>query len=213
MHMPDRVLDPVIWVAADVAAVSLVGFTVRRVQKRLEPSDVPLMGVMAAFIFAAQMVNFPVAAGVSGHLVGAALAGILLGLGPAVLIMTTVLLVQCFLYQDGGVLALGANVINMALVGPAVGVGAYAALSRGVGTPSRRMAAAFAAAWAAVVAGALAVSAELVLSGYDWRLVIVPAVGWHALIGVGEGAVTVAALQLVWRTRPDLAPARGEVAA
>lgn len=201
------------WLAADVAAASLVGLTVRRVQRRLEPTDVPLMGVMAAFIFAAQMVNFPVAAGVSGHLVGAALAGILLGLGPAVLVITTVLLVQCLLYQDGGVLALGANVVNMALLGPAVGVGVYAALSHGGRSQPRCAAAAFVAAWVAVVAGAAAVSLELVLSGYDWRLVVVPAVGWHALIGVGEGVVTVAALQLVWRTRPDLAPVRSEVAA
>jgi len=207
MHMPDRVLDPVVWATADAASAGLVMLAVRRTQRKLDPQDVPLMGVTCAFIFAGQMVNFPVAPMVSGHLLGGALAAILLGLGPAVLIMTTVLVAQCFLFADGGVWALGANVLNMALVAPAVALVVYRLLVGREDRSRRNMTAAFAAAWASVVASAACACLELLMSGYSVALVP-PALGWHGLIGIGEGLITVAALRTVWSTRPDLQPRR-----
>jgi len=203
--MPDRVLDPSVWAALDVASAGVVALAARKTGRRLDPKDVPLMGVMTAAIFAGQMVNFPVGFGVSGHLVGAALAAILMGVGPAMLMMTTVLILQCLLFGDGGLLALGTNVMNMGIIAPGVAALMYRALR---GTRVGSAVSSFVAGWISVVVASASAAAELCFSGFPVEGVVWPILGWHALIGVGEGLVTVAALQLVWRTRPDLAPAR-----
>lgn len=200
MHIPDGYLSLPVWGTLDVVSVGTVGLAVRRVNRSLTPERIPLMGVTAAFIFAAQMINFPVAVGTSGHLLGACLAGILLGPWAAILVMTTVFGVQCLLLQDGGLLALGANLFNMGVLGAVLGSGLYAALRRvapGAAWP------AVAAAWVSVMAGALATAIELWVSGAGSAAVLFPAMlGVHALIGIGEGAITLAALNLVMRTRP-----------
>jgi cobalt/nickel transport system permease protein len=161
------------------------------------------MGVMAAFIFAAQMINFPVAGGTSGHLIGGALAAIALGPWAAMLVMAAVVGVQALLFQDGGLLALGANVLNMGVVPAAIGYGLY----RGAAGAARpvRLAVAGTAAWLSVVGAALLTALQLWLSGASSLTLVVPAMlGVHALIGVGEALITVAALSFVLRTRPDL---------
>src|SRR2546422_7604656 len=116
MHIPDGFLDPKTALAS--GALSAVGLTIalRDARRRLPARKVPLMGLSAAFVFAAQMLNFPVAAGTSGHLIGGVLAAVLLGPSAAAVVLTSVLIVQCFVFGDGGVLALGANVFNMGIV-------------------------------------------------------------------------------------------------
>src|SRR5450432_1822955 len=117
MHIPDGFLSTPVWTTLDALAVPAVVLTVRRAQRGFEESKVPLLGVMGAFVFAAQMINFPVAIGTSSHLVGAALLAYTLGPWAASLVMTAILAIQAFVFQDGGIMALGANLLNMALVG------------------------------------------------------------------------------------------------
>ena len=161
------------------------------------------MGVMAAFIFAAQMINFPVAGGTSGHLLGGAFAAIMLGPWAGMLVMTAVIAVQGLLFQDGGLVVMGANILNMGLLTAAVGYGLY----RSVLGKSRttKLAVAGVAAWLSVMTGALATSLQLWLSGTAHLEIVVPAMlTVHALIGFGEALITVAALTFILRTRPDL---------
>src|SRR6266446_7926013 len=121
MHIPDGFLSTPVWAALDVAAAPAAGYVVRRAQREFEEKKVPLLGVMGAFVFAAQMINFPVGPGTSGHLVGSALLSYTLGPPAAGVVLTAILTVQALVFQDGGVLALGANVINMAIVGMLAG--------------------------------------------------------------------------------------------
>jgi cobalt/nickel transport system permease protein len=161
------------------------------------------MGIMAAFIFAAQMINFPVAGGTSGHLLGGALAAIVLGPWAAMLVMTAVIAVQGLLFQDGGLLVMGANILNMGILTVAIGYGLY----RGVFGMSRsvKLAAAGFAAWLSVMAGAFATALQLWLSGTsNLQTVMLAMLGVHAVIGIGEALITVAALAFIFRTRPDL---------
>jgi cobalt/nickel transport system permease protein len=161
------------------------------------------MGIMAAFIFAAQMINFPVAGGTSGHLLGGALAAIVLGPWAAMLVMTAVIAVQGLLFQDGGLLVMGANILNMGILTVAIGYGLY----RGVFGMSRsvKLAAAGFAAWLSVMAGAFATALQLWLSGTsNLQTVMLAMLGVHAVIGIGEALITVAALTFIFQTRPDL---------
>jgi cobalt/nickel transport system permease protein len=215
MHIPDGFVSaPVAAIGYVVAGVALA-VAVRQTNRNLQEKIVPLMGVMAAFIFAAQMMNFPVAGGTSGHMLGAALATILLGPWAAMIVMACVVGVQALVFQDGGLAALGPNVFNMAVVAVLVSYVVYwpvAAL--GNGRRLLRYGAGFAAAWASVQVAALLASLELALSGTSPVQVVLPAMmGVHALIGIGEGLVTVAALAFITATRRDLLqlPVREEV--
>jgi cobalt/nickel transport system permease protein len=161
------------------------------------------MGIMAAFIFAAQMLNFPVAGGTSGHLLGGALAAITLGPWAGMLVMASVIALQALLFQDGGLLVMGANIFNMGLLTALIGYGLYrnvAGQSNGV-----RLAVAGIAAWLSVMAGALLTALQLGFSGTSPFGLVLPAMlGVHALIGIGEALITVAALAFITRMRPDL---------
>jgi cobalt/nickel transport system permease protein len=161
------------------------------------------MGVMAAFIFAAQMLNFPVAGGTSGHFLGGALAAIVLGPWAGILVMTAVVGVQALLFQDGGLLVMGANIFNMGILTAVIGYGLYRlAAGRGRGT---RLTMAGVSAWLATMAAALITSLQLWLSGTTRLQIVIPAMlGVHALIGIGEALITVAALAYIEQTRPDL---------
>ena len=161
------------------------------------------MGIMAAFIFAAQMLNFPVAGGTSGHLLGGALAAITLGPWAGMLVMTAVIAVQGLLFQDGGLLVMGSNILNMGLLTAAVGYGLYRSV---LGKSQRtKLVIAGIAAWVSVMTGALATSLELWLSSTARLDIVIPAMlSVHALIGIGEALITVAALSFIFRSRPDL---------
>lgn len=198
MHIPDGFLDPRTWVSASILSAGGLAYSVKKTGETLGERQVPAMGVMAAFIFAAQMVNFPIAGGTSGHLLGAALATVLLGPWCAAIIITTVLIIQCLFFQDGGVTALGANVLNMAIIGPLVAAGIYSSITRFAGDKKGANAGVFLAALASVVVAAVFAALELAFSGTVPFKVVFPAmIGWHVLIGIGEGLITVAVVSFV----------------
>jgi cobalt/nickel transport system permease protein len=206
MHIPDGFVSTGTAAATWLASAGSVGYAVRRVNRELNERQIPLMGVTAAFVFAAQMMNFTVAGGTSGHLLGGALAAILLGPWAGMLVLTSVLAVQALLFQDGGLLALGANVFNMAVVGVLVGWVVYTTLRRLLGDRTwATPVSGFAAAWLSVMIASLVAAAELAISGTSPWLVALPAMGLvHALIGIGEGLITVGVLAFLRVARPDL---------
>ena len=211
LHIPDGFLSFTVSILCWVISALTISVAVSRSNKSLGERQVPLMGVMAAFIFAAQMINFPVAGGTSGHLLGGTLAAITLGPWAGMLVMTAVIAVQALLLQDGGLLVMGANILNMGLITAAIGYGLY----RGVSTGGRsiKLTVAGIAAWLSVMAGALFTSLQLWLSGTSQLQVVIPAMlGVHALIGVGEALITVAALTFILQTRPDLLGSSSESA-
>ncbi len=206
MHIPDGFLNTATTAVGWAASVGAVGYGARRLTREMDESEAPLMGVTAAFIFAAQMMNFTVAGGTSGHLLGGALAAILLGPWAGMTVITAVLAVQALVFQDGGLLALGPNALNMAVVGVLVAWVVYRLALRWLGAHRSGPAiAAFAAAWLSVVIASLLAAVELGLSGASpWGLVLPAMGGVHALIGIGEGLITVAVLSFVRAVRPDL---------
>jgi cobalt/nickel transport system permease protein len=210
MHIPDGFLDA--RTAATTGALSAlgVGLALRQVKRELPPRRVPLLGLAAAFLFAAQMVNFPVAGGTSGHLVGGALVAALLGPGAAVVVVTTVLIVQCFLFADGGVTALGANIFNMGILNSVGGYVIYRSLSAVLpGVRGRVTALAF-AGWAATVLAAISCAGQLAWSGtVAWSVGFPAMAGVHMLIGIGEGLISALVLLAIERTRPELISATG----
>jgi cobalt/nickel transport system permease protein len=208
MHIPDGFLTTQVALACAVPAVAAVAIGLRRADAELDERKVPLLGVTAAFVFAAQMLNFPVAGGTSGHFLGAALAAILLGPWMACVVLAVVLLVQGFVFADGGITALGANVLNMGVIGALLVGGLMVAAGKLAGRARVPfLAICGGGAWLAVMAGATATSVELALSGTVPLGTVLPAMlGVHALIGIGEAVVTVAAVSAVLATRPDLLP-------
>lgn len=206
MHIPDGFLSGDVAAVTGAASVATVACGLRRAGSSIDERRVPLLGVTAAFIFAAQMLNFPVAGGTSGHFLGAGLAAILLGPWLASLVMAVVISAQAFVFADGGITALGANILNMGIVG-ALLVGLLVGGVLRV-LPRRRstlLVAAGAGAWLAVMLGAAATSLELAISGTVPLGTVLPAMlGVHALIGLGEAVVTVGAVSAVLATRPDL---------
>ena len=203
LHIPDGFLTLFVSIVCWVITAATISVAISRTNKALGEKQVPLMGVMAAFIFAAQMINFPVAGGTSGHLLGGALAAIMLGPWAGMLVMTAVIAVQSLLFQDGGLLVMGANILNMGLITCIIGYGLYRSVSGG--SRILKLSVAGIAAWLSVMAGALFTSLQLWLSGTSQLQVVIPAMLFvHALIGLGEAVVTVAALSFVLQARPDL---------
>ncbi len=206
MHIPDGFLSLGVALVCWILAAVGVGLALWRSGKTLGERQVPLMGVLAAFIFAAQMLNFTVAGGTSGHLIGGTLAAILLGPWAGILTMTTVVAIQALLFQDGGLLAMGANIVNMALIATLVGYGIYRGMMMLLKGRRRGLfVAGFLAAWGSVVVAAAACALELAFSGTSPLVIALPAMaGVHALIGIGEGLITVGALAFVATARRDL---------
>ncbi len=208
MHIPDGVLSDTVAFALVAGSAAAVGLAARRARRDLEEREAaaPIMGVMGAFIFAAQMVTIPLfPLPVSGHLVGGLLAAAVLGPATGILVMACVFIVQALLFQDGGLVALGANVWNGGVVPAVLGYALFAGLRRRVG----RGAAAVAAAVAGVTAGALFCGLEILVSHRELGPgVVLALVGYHVPVGALEGAATAAVLGYVARVRPDLLEAR-----
>jgi len=206
LHAPDGFLT--IEIAGLMWALTVVALAVavRRANASLDERAVPLLGVMAAFIFAAQMFNFQVAGGTSGHLLGGVLAGVLLGPWAATLVMTCVIAVQALVFQDGGLVVMGANIFNMGIIGTFGGYYLYRLLAGVLGGEARaRIPAAGIAAWSAVVAGAALMAVQLAASGTSPAELALPAmIGVHVVIGVGEALITMAAIGFIAMTRADL---------
>lgn len=206
LHTPDGFLSVPVALGMWGLTIVVLAVSVRRTNRTLDERAVPLMGVMAAFIFAAQMFNFPVAGGTSGHLLGGVLAAVLLGPWAGTLVMASVVGVQGLLFQDGGLVAMGANIFNMGAIGTLGGYAVYRGLCGVLGGERKaRIPAAGIAAYLAVLTGAVAMALELVVSGAVPIEVTLPAmVGVHALIGIGEALITVGALTFIGVTRREL---------
>lgn len=205
LHTPDGFLTPAVALIMWAVTAIVVAIAVRETNRTLDERAIPLMGVTAAFIFAGQMVNFPVAPGTSGHLLGGVLAAVLLGPWAGTLVMTAVVVVQALLFQDGGLVVLGANIFIMGIVGTLGAYAVYRFLVKLVGGERRgRIPAAGVAAWLAVMGGALSISLLLLVSNATTLETMGVILGVHALIGLGEAAITVAALIFIQATRPDL---------
>jgi cobalt/nickel transport system permease protein len=205
MHIPDGFIDGK--TAAATAALSAVGvgLALRQVRHKLARRRVPLLGLAAAFLFAAQMINFPVYGGTSGHLMGGVLVAALLGPSAAIVVLTTVLIVQCFLFADGGVLALGANVFNMGIVGAAGGYGIYRLVSNCLPGPRGRVTAIAFAGWCSTVLAAIFCAGQLAWSRtVAWPAAFTAMASVHMLIGIGEGLISALAFVAIQRVRPDL---------
>lgn len=208
MHVPDGFLDAPTSVATAVVAVGVVAAALRGARRELDDRVAPLAGLVAVFVFAAQMVNFPVGAGTSGHLLGGALAAVLVGPRTATVCLTVVVTVQALLFADGGVSALGTNVLLLAVVGPWAGYAAFAA-ARAV-LPSRLACVPVAAAFGALVS---VITAAMVFVGMyavggaapiPLEALVVTMGSWHLLIGLGEAAITFLVVSSLVATRPDL---------
>lgn len=201
MHIPDNFLSVPVWASLDAIAVPAVAIVSRRAQESTDGNRLPLLGIMGAFVFAAQMINFPVGIGTSGHLVGGTLLACILGPWAAALVVTAILIVQALVFQDGGVLALGANVINMALIGVLAGY-----------LPARLF---FHSKWksygiflggiCSVLASGVLALAELVLSGIRMPPMLMDiSLGLFTVNAVVEGAITVSVLKAIERLNPGV---------
>lgn len=202
LHIPDGFLSVPVALFFWLLTALLIGIAVRKSRGELSERQAPLMGIMAAFIFAGQMINFPVIAGTSGHLLGGTLAAVTLGPWAGILVMSTVVGVQALIFQDGGLLAMGANIFNMGIVTVVIGYGLYRAAARAT---ANRQFVIGAAAWLSVIASAFLTSLQLWLSGLVSLGIVLPVMlGVHALIGIGEALITASAVSFIARTRPDI---------
>lgn len=208
MHIPDGFINIPTSASFGAAAAGGVWYGLRRAAALLDDRRIPLAGLVAAFVFAAQMVNFPVASGTSGHLIGGVLAAILVGPWLGTVVLTVVLIVQGVFFADGGLSAIGLNVFNMSIVATWGGYTIYAALRRLLPrTHTALTAAAGVAAGLSVVLASLGFSLQYALGGEGGASVTTVTsamVGVHLLIGIGEGLITALVVGSVTATRPDL---------
>ncbi|MFA9516415.1 energy-coupling factor ABC transporter permease [Halopenitus sp. H-Gu1] len=204
MHIPDGFVDLPIAVGAAAIAVTALAIAARRVGGEVSDARAPLLGVVAAGVFAAQMLEWPIPGGTSAHFVGGAFAAILLGPHLGALCVATVVTIQALVFGDGGLVALGANVLNMAVVEVYVGYAVYRLLTR-----YGEYRAAFGAGWLGITAGALAAGLQIGLSStFEFQLLTtlsIMGVG-HLVLGLGEGAITAVVYRYLIRARPDLRP-------
>lgn len=211
--MSDGIVNAPTSVLFGVVAAAGLAFCARRARRELDERTVPLAGLVAAFVFAVQMVNFPILPGVSGHLLGGALAAILVGPYTGALCIGIVLVVQSLLFADGGVSALGANITNIALISVAAGYATAIALAVALRRSGSRMTTrtlgivGFVAALVGTVCAAMGFVAEYAIGGAlqsSLGSVAAYMFGTHVLIGIGEGVITALTVMAVARTRPDL---------
>jgi cobalt/nickel transport system permease protein len=208
VHIPDGFLSTPVWATLDVAAAPAVGYIVRRAQRGFDDAKVPLLGVMGAFVFAAQMINFPVGAGTAGHLVGGALLAYTLGPAAASVVMSAILAVQALVFQDGGILALGANVVNMAILGVLAGYLPFHVWGGG----RWRKFSIFAGGALSVLVSAVLALAELRISGVAMPASVLGiSLALFLVSAVLEGAITLAVIQALETIQPDFVrqPAAG----
>ena len=208
VHIYDGFLATPVWAAMDAAAVPAAGYLARRAQREFDESRIPLLGVMGAFVFAAQMINFPVGAGTSGHLVGGTLLACTLGPSAASVVLCAIIAIQALVFQDGGILALGPNVINMAILGVLAGYLPYYLW----GHTARRKLAIFTGGVLSVMVSAVLALSELLVSGVPMS---------HSMVGISlvlflasavlEGAITLAVIQALEAIQPNFVrqPAAG----
>jgi cobalt/nickel transport system permease protein len=195
VHIPDGFLTVQVWAPATIAGAAVVSYALKKANQRLDGKQIPLISLIGAFIFAAQMINFPISGATSGHFLGGAMAAILFGPWVSIVMLTAVLIVQALLFQDGGITVLGANILCTGVIGSFVGYGVYWGLQR-VFTGKWEVVRSFIAGWASIVAAAAGVAFLLALSGtLQLSTALYAMVGWHSLIGIGEGLITASVLR------------------
>jgi len=199
VHIPDGFLSTPVWATLDAAAAPAVVYLTRRAQRSLEENKVPLLGVLGAFVFAAQMINFPVGPGTTGHLVGGALLAFTLGPAPASMVMVAILAVQALVFQDGGILALGANITNMAVMGVLAGYLPFHIW----GATRWRGFSVFAGGALSVLVSACLALAELLISGVRMPgSVLSVSLALFTVSAILEGAITLAVLRALEKVQP-----------
>ncbi len=206
MHIPDGFLSLAVSLFFWLVSILVISLALKNFNKELDDKKIPLMGILAAAIFAGQMLNFSVTGGTSGHLLGAALATILVGPWSAVIVMTAVVSTQAIIFQDGGILALGANLFNMAVVGVAVSYGFYQIVQKlAKGKSWGIITGSVLASWASIFIASLSAAIMLALSGTSPANIAIPAMAAiHAIIGIGEALITLGAVSFLVVTRKDL---------
>ncbi len=201
MHIPDNFLSPPVWATLDTIALPAIAFVSRRAQQHAEMNNFALLGVMGAFVFAAQMINFPVGFGTSGHLVGGTLLAAVFGPWAAALVLSSILIIQALVFQDGGVLALGPNIINMALLGVFAGYLPVRLLRE----TRWKWQGVFWGGICSVIASGILALVELRLSGNPISItLLVISLGLFAINAVAEGAITVSVLKAIEKLNPQL---------
>ncbi len=205
MHIPDGFLTNRIAVSLDVVSGISILYAARRAKVDFAGRMVPIMGVLAAFVFAAQMLNFPIIGGTSGHLIGGSLLAVLLGPMAGFLTMTTVIIAQALFLQDGGLIALGANIFNISAITTFSGYAVYKLLGGGKGGGKRLFIAGFLAGWFSVMFSAAFCALQMGLSGViPLRFGLSAMLGYHAIVGVFEGMLTAGVLSFLFKVRPDI---------
>lgn len=205
MHIPDGFLTANICAAAWGISLGGLWYCLKKTALVLKEKMIPLMGVMSAFIFAAQMLKFPVFAGTSSHLLGAVMAAILLGPYLAAIVLTSVLVIQCIIFQDGGLTTLGANILNMSFIGAIGGYFVYSIIRKILFGKNGIIIATAISAWLSVVMASIACAIELALSSSSpLRLAIAAMAGVHVLSGIGEAIITCLVISFILKVRPDL---------
>ncbi len=221
MHIPDGILRPEVCAVTGAISMAAVGYSLHKLKGSLADRAIPMTGMMSALIFAGQMVNFPIGLPVSGHMIGGVLAGVILGPWAGCLSLTLVLIVQCALFADGGLMALGANVFHMGVVGSMGGYAVYSALRRLLGDRTfGTVVGSVVASWLTVMAAAALFCAEFWLSvcleywlapvaadhlkNFDFANLFTLMVALHSLIGIGEALITGSVVRFVLAQRADL---------
>lgn len=204
MHIPDGFLSPAVFVSTWALALSILSYCLRKTRQVLRDKMIPLMGVMAAFIFAAQMLNFPVLGGTSGHFLGGILAAVTLGPYAACIVLSLVLFIQCIIFQDGGITALGANIVNMAGIGTILSYYLYIFIKNSL-FKKNILPVIFISSWFSVVIAATFCALELAFSKTSPLQIVLPAMIFvHIFIGIGEALITTFIVSFILRVRPDL---------
>ena len=205
MHISDGLMAPVIWIAGMAIALVFVALAFYKVDRNIKDRTVPYMAILAAGIFLAQMLNFPIIGGTTGHLVGAALAVFLLGPWGAIAVIFTILVIQCLVFGDGGITALGLNTLNMAIIGSLTAWGVMRLFPKKYKLPGIAV-----AAWASVFLGATACAIELTVShtidpsyGIDGLIALPSMMGLHSIIGVGEAIITTSVIAFLAKVAPE----------
>jgi len=205
MHIPDGFLTNRVAVSLDVISCANILYAARCVKLDFSGRVVPIMGVLAAFVFAAQMLNFPILGGTSGHLIGGSLLAILLGPMAGFLTMATVVISQALFLQDGGFIALGANIFNIAAIPCFSGYAVFKLLKRSAGSGKPMFIAGFLAGWCSLMFSAAFCALQLGISGaIPLRVGLATMLGYHALVGIFEGMLTAGVLGFLFKVRPDL---------
>lgn len=207
MHMQNELLSPPVAGVTCIVAGAGIGYICRKAKSTLKPENLPLMGLLGAFVFAAQMVNFrlPLLPGVSGHLVGGVLLAIILGPYAGSVVIASVVIVQCLIFQDGGLLAIGCNLINMAIVPPFIGYYIYRLIAGNQQSQTRMYAGAIVACLVAIMTGSALVPVQAAASNVitvPFTAFLTTMLGVHLIIGLMEGLITAAVLIYIRQVRP-----------